>query len=63
MHTPCMPHALPRVPCSAAGSYHRDVGASPTAKFEARGCRVEALGGGRTMPDSQQPEPEPEPEP
>jgi len=38
--------------CSAAGSYHRDVGASPTAKFEARGCRVEALGGGRIMLDS-----------
>ena len=60
MHIPCMCHAytMPAYTpascgvCSAAGSYHRDVGASPTAKFEARGCRVEALGGGRIMLDS-----------
>ena len=53
MHTPCLPiHPASCGVCSAAGSYHRDVGASPTAKFEARGCRVEALGGGRIMLDS-----------
>ena len=38
---------------SAAGSYHRDVGEAPTAKFEARGWRVEALGGGRIKFDAQ----------
>ena len=37
---------------SAAGNYHRDVGAAPTAKWEAQGCRVEALGGGRIALDS-----------
>ena len=51
MHMPYL--RLPRLVCSAAGSYHRDVGASPTAKFEARGCRVEALGGGRISLDTQ----------
>ena len=38
---------------SAAGSYHRDVGAKPTALFEGRGCRVQALGGGRIKLDAQ----------
>jgi len=37
---------------SAAGNYHRDVGAPPAAKLEAQGCRVEALGGGRITLDS-----------
>ena len=61
MRTPCTCHARTvHAPCtraapwvrSAAGNYHRDVGAAPTAKFEAQGCRVEALGGGRITLDS-----------
>ena len=56
VHMPCA-HAPPRALApprvrSAAGNYHRDVGAAPTAKFEAQGCRVEALGGGRITLDS-----------
>ena len=38
--------------CDVDG-YHRDVGEAPTAKFEARGWRVQALGGGRIKFDAQ----------